>query len=168
MDDDVQYLGTKLAQPEPLSDPCEAREAVSGMLPLSSFLGNRLIPYKRTGITLHVEKCGEKPAHPITFYRTRSNYVNVGRKSGSGDKASRRENDEHNAVFTCQVVSARHAKLVWSDSGQVIVIYVPALLWSHAEMIGLHRGPPFTAWNSSVQGWRSAQSFESRSRNCPC
>lgn len=40
MDDDVQYLGTKLAQPEPLSDPCEAREAVSGMSPLSFFLGD--------------------------------------------------------------------------------------------------------------------------------
>lgn len=117
MDDDVQYLGTKLAQPEPLSDPCEAREAVSG-------------------ITLHVEKCGEKPAHPITFYRTRSNYVNVGRKSGSGDKASRRENDEHNAVFTCQVVSARHAKLVWSDSGQVYIVDLHSRHGTHLSRAG--------------------------------
>ncbi|KAF8839981.1 hypothetical protein BDN67DRAFT_969224 [Paxillus ammoniavirescens] len=34
----------------------------------------------------------------------------------------RRENDDHNVVFACQVVSARHAKLVLSDSGQVYVV----------------------------------------------
>ncbi|KAF9220614.1 hypothetical protein BS17DRAFT_309026 [Gyrodon lividus] len=34
----------------------------------------------------------------------------------------RRENDHHNAVFACQVVSARHAKLVLSDSGQVYIV----------------------------------------------
>ncbi|KAH7886760.1 hypothetical protein F5I97DRAFT_1046043 [Phlebopus sp. FC_14] len=103
MDDDVQYLGMRLALPEPLDGPCEKQGAV-------------------TGITLHVEKCGEKPAHAITFYRSRSNYVNIGRKSGSDDKSMRRENDDHNAVFACQVVSARHAKLVLSDSGQVYLL----------------------------------------------
>ncbi|KAG9312751.1 hypothetical protein JVU11DRAFT_7185 [Chiua virens] len=71
------------------------------------------------GISLHVEKCGEKPAHELTFYRARSAYVNIGRKSGSDDRSMRRENDDHNAIFTCQVVSAKHAKLVFSDSGQV-------------------------------------------------
>ncbi|KIJ67364.1 hypothetical protein HYDPIDRAFT_37904 [Hydnomerulius pinastri MD-312] len=103
MDDDVQYLGTKFATHEPLDNPCEAQEPVSGII-------------------LHVEKCGEKAAHEITFHRSRSSYVNIGRKSGSDDKSMRKENDDHNAVFACQVVSARHAKMVLSDSGQVYVV----------------------------------------------
>jgi len=117
MDDDVQYLGTRLAPTEPLDDPCDGHRTVAGR----SFRHPPLAPssHLSAGITLHVEKCGDRPAHDLTFYRARSAYVNVGRKSGSDDRSMRRENDDHNAVFTCQVVSAKHAKLVLSDSGQV-------------------------------------------------
>ncbi|KAH0835802.1 hypothetical protein J3R83DRAFT_9657 [Lanmaoa asiatica] len=121
MDDDVQYLGTKFATTEPLGDPCEAHRLVTGMSPLHPPRGRCSHP-SSVGITLHVEKCGEKPAHDLTFYRACSGYVNIGRKSGSDDRSMRRENDDHNAVFTCQVVSARHAKFVFSDSGQVYVV----------------------------------------------
>ncbi|KAH7912109.1 hypothetical protein BJ138DRAFT_1149167 [Hygrophoropsis aurantiaca] len=34
----------------------------------------------------------------------------------------RKENDDHNAVFACQVVSGKHAKLALSDSGQIYVV----------------------------------------------
>ena len=120
MDDDVQYLGTRLAAPEPLADPCdsEAYTPVTGM----SFLSSHPVLAAHSssaGITLHVENCGEKAAYNLTFYRAHTGYVNIGRKSGSDDRSMRRENDDHNAVFTCQVVSAKHAKLVLSDSGQV-------------------------------------------------
>ncbi|KAG6331956.1 hypothetical protein ID866_7134 [Astraeus odoratus] len=91
---------------------------------------------KRIGITLHVEKCGEKDAHDITFYRSRSSYVNIGRKSASGDKAMRRENDDHNAVFACQVVSARHAKLVLSVSGQVYIVDLNSRHGTHLSRPG--------------------------------
>ncbi|KAI6015214.1 hypothetical protein F5J12DRAFT_816670 [Pisolithus orientalis] len=73
------------------------------------------------GVTLHVEKCGDRPAHEITFHRSRSSYVNIGRKSASGEKAMRKENDDQNAVFACQVVSAKHAKLVFSDNEVSII-----------------------------------------------
>ncbi|KAI6024205.1 hypothetical protein EDC04DRAFT_284274 [Pisolithus marmoratus] len=102
MEEEIQYLGTKLAHPEPLSDSLEAPSVVAG-------------------VTLYVEKCGDKPAHEITFHRSRSSYVNIGRKSASGEKAMRKETDDHNAVFACQVVSARHAKLVFSDNEVYIV-----------------------------------------------
>lgn len=118
MDDDVQYLGTRLAATENLDDPCHAHRPVAGR----SSRHPPLAPCSHlpsAGITLHVEKCGDRPAHDLTFYRARSAYVNVGRKSGSDARSMRRENDDHNAVFTCQVVSARHAKLVLTDSGQV-------------------------------------------------
>lgn len=102
MEEEIQYLGTRLAHPEPLSDPLEAPSVVAG-------------------VTLHVERCGDRPAHEITFHRSRSSYVNIGRKSASGEKAMRKENDDHNAVFACQVVSARHAKLLFSDNKVYIV-----------------------------------------------
>lgn len=38
MDDDVQYLGTRLAVPEQIHDPCEANPSVTGMSSLSSRL----------------------------------------------------------------------------------------------------------------------------------
>lgn len=93
-------------------------------------------PPSSPGITLHVEKCGDKPAHDLTFYRACSGYVNIGRKSGSDDKSMRRENDNYNVVFTCQVVSARHAKLVLSDSGQVCSLStVYASAKSHSRQV---------------------------------
>ncbi|KAH7925735.1 hypothetical protein BV22DRAFT_412735 [Leucogyrophana mollusca] len=103
MDDEVQYLGTKLAPIVPSPGPCNPQQQVSG-------------------ITLHVDKCGERPAHDITFHRSRTSFVNIGRKSASDDRSMRKENDDHNAVFACQVVSGKHAKLVLSDSGQVYVV----------------------------------------------
>ncbi|KAI9455640.1 hypothetical protein HD554DRAFT_267569 [Boletus coccyginus] len=117
MDDDVQYLGTRLAATENLDDPCHAHRPVAG-------------------ITLHVEKCGDRPAHDLTFYRARSAYVNVGRKSGSDDRSMRRENDDHNAVFTCQVVSARHAKLFLTDSGQVYIVDLHSRHGTHLSRRG--------------------------------
>ena len=117
MDDDVQYIGTRLAA----ENPCQQPTGIS----LSPTLSNP----SSVGITLHVEKCGDKPAHDLTFYRARSTCVSIGRKSGSDDRTMRRENDDHNAVFTCQVVSARHARLVLSDSGQVPSSNRPRLCW---------------------------------------
>ncbi|KIK95747.1 hypothetical protein PAXRUDRAFT_826698 [Paxillus rubicundulus Ve08.2h10] len=117
MDDDVQYLGTNFATLEPLDGSCRAQESV-------------------TGITLHVERCEDKPAHDITFHRSRSSYVNIGRKSGSDDKSMRRENDDHNIVFACQVVSARHAKLVLSDGGQIYVLDLHSRHGTHLSRRG--------------------------------
>ncbi|KAG8215917.1 hypothetical protein J3R82DRAFT_7889 [Butyriboletus roseoflavus] len=77
MDDDVQYLGTKLAAPEPLDDPCEAHRSVTGMSSLSI--------------------CLEDPAHIP-------------------------HPQESPCTLKNAVVSARHAKLVLSDSGQVYIV----------------------------------------------
>lgn len=158
MDDDVQYLGTKLAQPEPLSDPCEPQEPVSGMLSPLFPSGRCSSVSDWTGIILHIDKCGDKAAHQATFYRSRTNYVNIGRKSGSGDKAMRRENDDHNAVFACQVVSARHAKLVLSDSGQVMVVYVSIAVVSCGSI-------RFTSWTFTRDTEHICPGLEKRPRH---
>ena len=79
------------------------------------------------GITLHVEKCDESSPYELVFLKSQTNCVNIGRKSCSGDRAMRKESDECNAVFPCQVVSGKHAKLILADSGQVSVIVLPVL-----------------------------------------
>ncbi|KAL4071874.1 hypothetical protein J3A83DRAFT_2927061 [Scleroderma citrinum] len=48
----------------------------------------------------------------------------------------RRENDDHNAVFACQVVSARHAKLILSDSGQVYIVDLHSRHGTHLSRAG--------------------------------
>lgn len=101
MDDEVEYLGTNFAQPA--ACPCDPQQPV-------------------TGVTLHVESCGGKPAHNISFFNTRTSHVHIGRKSISDDRSMRKENDDQNAVFACPVVSAKHAKLVLASSGHVYIV----------------------------------------------
>jgi hypothetical protein len=116
MDDEVEYLGTNLAPPA--TCPCDPQQPVTGKLPLCS-LASHLQTSISKGITLHVETCGGKLAHNISFFKTRTSHVNIGRKSISDDRSMRKENDDHNAVFACPVVSAKHAKLVLAASGHV-------------------------------------------------
>ncbi|KAG2148883.1 hypothetical protein DEU56DRAFT_782664 [Suillus clintonianus] len=101
MDDEVEYLGTNFAQPA--ACPCDPQQPV-------------------TGVTLHVEPCGGKPAHNVSFFNTRTSHVHIGRKSISDDRSMRKENDDQNAVFACPVVSAKHAKLVLASSGHVYIV----------------------------------------------
>ncbi|KAG0696326.1 hypothetical protein DFH29DRAFT_951556 [Suillus ampliporus] len=115
MDDEVEYLGTNLAAPT--ACPCDPQQLV-------------------TGITLHVESCGGKPAHNISFFNTRTSHVHIGRKSISDDRSMRKENDDQNAVFACPVVSAKHAKLVLASSGHVYIVDLKSRHGTHLQKQG--------------------------------
>ena len=71
--------------------------------------------------TLHVEANGGQPACDMTFYRAETSAVTIGRKSSSDHRFGRGDDGLANAGFACQVVSGRHAKLAFSDSGYVSV-----------------------------------------------
>lgn len=115
MDDEVEYLGTNFAQPA--TCPCDPQQPV-------------------TGVTLHVESCGGKPAHNVSFFNTRTSHVHIGRKSISDDRSMRKENDDQNAVFACPVVSAKHAKLVLASSGHVYIVDLKSRHGTHLQKQG--------------------------------
>ncbi|KAG2044107.1 hypothetical protein BDR03DRAFT_1005271 [Suillus americanus] len=115
MDDEVEYLGTNFAQPA--TCPCDPQQPV-------------------TGVTLHVESCGGKPAHNVSFFNTRTSHVHIGRKSISDDRSMRKENDDQNAVFACPVVSAKHAKLVLASSGHVYIVDLKSRHGTHLRKQG--------------------------------
>ncbi|KAG2346092.1 hypothetical protein BDR05DRAFT_988265 [Suillus weaverae] len=115
MDDEVEYLGTNFAQPA--TCPCDPQQPV-------------------TGVTLHVESCGGKPAHNVSFFNTRTSHVHIGRKSISDDRSMRKENDDQNAVFACPVVSAKHAKLVLASSGHVYIVDLKSRHGTHLQKKG--------------------------------
>ncbi|KAG1865031.1 hypothetical protein DFJ58DRAFT_187286 [Suillus subalutaceus] len=115
MDDEVEYLGTNFAQLA--ACPCDPQQPV-------------------TGVTLHVESCGGKPAHNVSFFNTRTSHVHIGRKSISDDRSMRKENDDQNAVFACPVVSAKHAKLVLASSGHVYIVDLKSRHGTHLQKQG--------------------------------
>ncbi|KAF9039184.1 hypothetical protein BJ165DRAFT_1496634 [Panaeolus papilionaceus] len=103
LDDDIVYLGSRNPQ-----SPSTARP--SSQSPL-------------TGIVLHVEKCGLVEAQRLAFNRDDMPTVQIGRRSGF-DSDRRRSSDieQEGAMFRCAVVSRKHAKIAFSDSGAAYLI----------------------------------------------
>ena len=67
------------------------------------------------GIVLHVEENDEQPAETLTFHKSRSRTIAVGRKSSQGVT----EFDPERALFRCPVVSRKHAKITFTEYGNV-------------------------------------------------
>lgn len=68
------------------------------------------------GVVLHVKQSGDSPEYSLRFYRENISVIQIGRRSGY--------ELAHNipltsAMFRCAVVSRKHAKIVFSDSGHV-------------------------------------------------
>jgi hypothetical protein len=74
-----------------------------------------------SGIILHVEPNGGQPACSMSFYRAQTSAVTIGRKSSSDHKFGQGRDSSGNVGFPCQVVSGKHAKLAFSDSGYVSI-----------------------------------------------
>ncbi|CAA7264543.1 unnamed protein product [Cyclocybe aegerita] len=96
LDDEIVFLGTRHPQTPP-----QVQRPV-------------------TGVVLHVEKCGLIDGHSLTFRRANSSIVHIGRRSGF--EPDRRPQDTDNAMFRCAVVSRKHARITFSDSGHVYII----------------------------------------------
>ena len=67
------------------------------------------------GIVLHVEANDEHPAETLTFDKSRSRTIAVGRKSSLGGA----ESGPERALFRCPVVSRKHAKITFTEYGNV-------------------------------------------------
>ncbi|KAF9552871.1 hypothetical protein CPC08DRAFT_754510 [Agrocybe pediades] len=78
-----------------------------------------------TGIVLHVEKNGDVEAHSLTFKRANNGtVVHVGRRSAFEPLSSDVGDgpDPACAMFRCAVVSRKHAKIAFADSGHAYLI----------------------------------------------
>lgn len=71
---------------------------------------------------LHIDELGENEAYKMTFKRDNTSVVQIGRRSCQDAEKSCNENLS-SAMFRCAVVSRKHAKIVFSDSGHVCSIH---------------------------------------------
>ena len=82
------------------------------------------------GIVLHVDEYGDQPAHPLSFSKHISRTITVGRKSSAASAAGegapadvlgepRDDSHPQRALFRCPVVSRKHAKITFTEYGNV-------------------------------------------------
>ncbi|KAI8969534.1 hypothetical protein BD414DRAFT_503173 [Trametes punicea] len=72
-----------------------------------------------SGIVLHVDAYGEYPAEVLSFRKASSRTISVGRRSSSGRVLP---DDAGRALFRCPVVSRKHAKITFTEYGNVYLI----------------------------------------------
>lgn len=96
-DEEIEFLGTKPAVPPVLQRPV-------------------------TEIILHVERNGTNDPYRLSFHRSSSSVIHVGRRPGVESEARTRDIDSGRAMFRCAVVSRKHAKIAFTDSGRVYLI----------------------------------------------
>lgn len=68
---------------------------------------------------MHVEKSGGTEAYDMLFRRANTSVVHIGRRSGFDSDKRSEDAELGNAMFRCAVVSRKHAKIAFSDSGLV-------------------------------------------------
>ncbi|XP_006456466.1 hypothetical protein AGABI2DRAFT_181081, partial [Agaricus bisporus var. bisporus H97] len=114
IDDDIQYLGSRLA----------ARD-------------NPLYPHRTlTGAALHIEKSDGTEAYSLTYDRQNSATVYIGRRPGNESESRTLDQEKGRAMFRCAVVSRRHAKIAFSDSGNVYIIDLGSHHGTHVRKPG--------------------------------
>ncbi|KAI0641642.1 hypothetical protein C8Q79DRAFT_988440 [Trametes meyenii] len=110
---------------------------ISGMLPCdgSDTRHRRGVLIRVQGIVLHVEDTGEQPPKALFFTKSASCTVSVGRKpsqTSGGDVASEPER----ALFRCPVVSRKHAKITFTEYGNVYIIDLHSHHGTHIRRAG--------------------------------
>ena len=68
---------------------------------------------------MHIEKSGGIEAYDMLFRRANTSVVHIGRRSGFDSDKRSEDAELGNAMFRCAVVSRKHAKIAFSDSGLV-------------------------------------------------
>lgn len=99
-DDDIQYLGSCIKSRDP---PRSMQRIVNG-------------------IVLYIEKSDENEPYFLKFGRDESPSILVGRRPGVESEYPTLDHDNDRAMFRCAVVSRRHAKIVFTNSGNVFII----------------------------------------------
>lgn len=127
LEDGIQYMGTRIvpasAAPSPMPPFPSPQSPVTGKdRRHKSLFNGPSDEHPPSGVILHVEANSGQPAHSMTFHRSQTTAVIIGRKSSSDNKIGRSDENSGSAGFACQVVSGKHAKLAFSDSGMVCFI----------------------------------------------
>ena len=89
------------------------------------------------GISLSVDQYGDEPSHILTFYKNKTDVVLIGRRSSASSKPSSEEHDR--ALFRCPVISRRHAKITFTQYGNVRFV-----------LFYLYRMPPYSTLVSGI------------------
>ncbi|KAI1784578.1 hypothetical protein LXA43DRAFT_1041659 [Ganoderma leucocontextum] len=71
-----------------------------------------------SGLVLHVEEYGEQPSETLIYHKSHSRTIAVGRKSSQGNPE---QPDPERALFRCPVVSRKHAKITFTEYGNVYI-----------------------------------------------
>ncbi|EJF59445.1 hypothetical protein DICSQDRAFT_148514 [Dichomitus squalens LYAD-421 SS1] len=71
-----------------------------------------------SGLVLHVDEFGEQAPESLTYHKSDSRTVVVGRKSSQGMSD---QPDPERALFRCPVVSRKHAKITFTEHGNVYI-----------------------------------------------
>lgn len=114
LDDDIQYLGSRI---KPRDNPLYPQRNVTGMLLSLYFAFKALMGCP--GAALHIEKSDGNDPYVLTFNRDNSSTVHIGRRPGTEIESRTLDQEKGRAMFRCAVVSRRHAKIAFSDSGNV-------------------------------------------------
>ncbi|KAI0327862.1 hypothetical protein GY45DRAFT_1256162 [Cubamyces sp. BRFM 1775] len=91
---------------------------ISGVLSPCDAQCGREVLISVEGIVLHVDEYGGHPAQTLTFAKSTSRTISVGRKSSQGNVPD----DSGRALFRCPVVSRKHAKITFTEYGNVYII----------------------------------------------
>ncbi|KAM5541515.1 hypothetical protein V8D89_004705 [Ganoderma adspersum] len=96
------------------------RTTISGTLGLHSAMSASLLRgvVSVEGLVLHVEEYGEQPSETLTYRKSHSRTVAIGRKSSQGNPE---QPDPERALFRCPVVSRKHAKITFTEYGNVYI-----------------------------------------------
>ncbi|KAJ7584753.1 hypothetical protein C8J56DRAFT_1088499 [Mycena floridula] len=118
--EEIQYMGTKLAKEAARLNP------VANQRPVNA---TALLIREALAVVLHIEAPEGDSSSRLTFRRLDGAVVPIGRKPPSEDSEKRlKDNEAGKAMFRCPVVSRKHAKLSFSDSG---VVYITDLSSHH-------------------------------------
>ena len=99
-----------------------------------------------TGISLSVDKYGDESAHVLTFYKNKTDAVIIGRRSSASSKPSSDEHDR--ALFRCPVISRRHAKITFTQYGNVRLVsfYLCGMPPYSTQVPGIHLRLSLSSW----------------------
>lgn len=122
LDDDIQYMGSRPAAREHPTTTINQRPA-TGEAHESQVTATMHQSDSETllisGVVLHIEESGGDSAYEMTFRKETSNVVHIGRRPGSDLEPREKDNETGKAMFRCAVVSRKHAKIAFSDTGYV-------------------------------------------------
>jgi hypothetical protein len=118
-DDDIIFLGS--------TNPSAPQPVTGGSFRLSDMKHHPDHPCL-AGVVLHVlEKQGDIDGSSMTFRKANTSVVHIGRRSGFDVDKRSQDREQSSAMFRCAVVSRKHAKIAFSDIGQVCQLFFQVL-----------------------------------------